>query len=156
MKYIIYFFIFFAFSSSLMAQKRMERQREPRQKLEQLEKIKLIEVLQMDEETTLRFFARRSEHENKIEEFRRKQKEILKKINESIENNSIKEDSYYKNLNNEFLDYEKKISGEKNNYIQSLTDILSNEQISKLINFHDRWMNDVRNLLIEQRFRRHN
>ena len=38
-----------------------------REKILQLEKIKLIEALQMDEETTLRFFARRSETEKSID-----------------------------------------------------------------------------------------
>ena len=33
-----------------------------RGRLAELEKIKLIETLEMDEETTLRFFSRRSEH----------------------------------------------------------------------------------------------
>lgn len=156
MKFIIYFFIgAFIFSSDLTAQHMMDRERKPRQKIEELEKIKLIEVLQMDEETTLRFFARRTEHENKIEGLRNKQKEIIKKINESINDDSNKSDSYYKNLNNEFLDYEIKISSEKNSFIQSLSDILTSKQISKLITFHDKWMSDVRNILMQQRFRKH-
>lgn len=156
MKFIIYFFIgAFIFSSDLTAQHMMDRETKPRQKIEELEKIKLIEVLQMDEETTLRFFARRTEHENKIEGLRNKQKEIIKKINESINDDSNKSDSYYKNLNNEFLDYEIKISSEKNSFIQSLSDILSSQQISKLITFHDKWMSDVRNILMQQRLRKH-
>jgi len=39
-----------------------------RERLSQLEKIKLIETLEMDEETTLKFFARRNEHQMKIDQ----------------------------------------------------------------------------------------
>ena len=38
------------------------------QKMEELKKIKLIDVLQLDEETSIKFFTRRSEHIKKIEE----------------------------------------------------------------------------------------
>ena len=41
--------------------------RGPREKIEQLEKIKLIDALDMDEQTTLKFFARRNEFRNKMD-----------------------------------------------------------------------------------------
>ena len=67
------------FSSCLFAQKGKWEDDELRAKFEELEKIKLIEVLQMDEETTLRFFARQSEH-------KKQQDEIQDKIRANIDN----------------------------------------------------------------------
>ena len=63
----ILFVITFVFSN-YGQEFRHPMQREARGKIDELEKIKLIDVLQMNEETTLRFFARRSEYQNRLKE----------------------------------------------------------------------------------------
>src|SRR4030066_465995 len=80
MKTIYYTLALLLFISvTIIPQKGKWRDEEMREKFEQLEKIKLIETLEMDEETTLRFFARRSEH-------RKQQDEIQEKIRQKIDN----------------------------------------------------------------------
>ena len=48
-----------------------------RDRLEQLEKIKLIESLDLDEETSIRFFARRNDSKNQIRELEKKAEDII-------------------------------------------------------------------------------
>ena len=138
-------------STTLFAQKGKWQDEEAREKFEQLEKIKLIETLEMDEETTLRFFARRSEH-------RKQQDEIQEKIRQKIDNldvifksgrvataDEIKSD--VNEINNLQLQFDKS----RVDFVNSLSDILSYEQIAKLIIFEKRFRNEVRKLLIKER-----
>jgi len=138
-------------STTLFAQRGKWQDEEAREKFEQLEKIKLIETLEMDEETTLRFFARRSEH-------RKQQDEIQEKIRQKIDNldvifksgrvatvDEIK--SGVNEINNLQLQFDKG----RVDFVNSLSDILSYEQIAKLIIFEKRFRNEVRKLLIKER-----
>ena len=138
-------------STTLFAQRGKWQDEEAREKFEQLEKIKLIETLEMDEETTLRFFARRSEH-------RKQQDEIQEKIRQKIDNldvifksgrvataDEIKSD--VNEINNLQLQFDKG----RVEFVNSLSDILSYEQIAKLIIFEKRFRNEVRKLLIKDR-----
>jgi hypothetical protein len=52
-------------------------------KIEELEKIKLIEALKMDEETTCKFFSRRSQHKERMRELSGLNKEYLDKMDEA-------------------------------------------------------------------------
>jgi len=143
--------IFLLLSTTLFAQRGKWQDEEAREKFEQLEKIKLIETLEMDEETTLRFFARRSEH-------RKQQDEIQEKIRQKIDNldvifksgrvatvDEIKSD--VNEINNLQLQFDKG----RVDFVNSLSDILSYEQIAKLIIFEKRFRNEVRKLLIKER-----
>jgi len=138
-------------STTLFAQRGKWQDEEAREKFEQLEKIKLIETLEMDEETTLRFFARRSEH-------RKQQDEIQEKIRQKIDNldvifksgrvatvDEIKSD--VNEINNLQLQFDKG----RVDFVNSLSDILSYEQIAKLMIFEKRFRNEVRKLLIKDR-----
>ena len=143
--------ITFFFSSGLFAQKGKWQDEEMRAKFEELEKIKLIEVLQMDEETTLRFFARQSEH-------KKQQDEIQDKIRENTDNMEALLNSE-KNASNEELKSKieeinkLQLQLEKNrvDFINSLPDILSYEQIAQLIIFEKRFRNEVRKMIMRDR-----
>lgn len=152
MKYLNSLIIILVFFSSItFAQKGRWQDEEAREKFEQLEKIKLIETLELDEETTLRFFARRTEH-------RKQQEELQTKIQQKIDNldaisksgravtvEEIK--SNIEEINNLHLQFEKN----RIDFINSLSDILSYEQIAKLIVFEKQFRNEVRKLIMKER-----
>jgi Spy/CpxP family protein refolding chaperone len=139
------------FSSLTLAQKGKWHDDEAREKFEQLEKIKLIETLELDEETTLRFFARRTEH-------RKQQEEVQTKIQQKIDNldaisksgravtvEEIK--SNIDEINTLQLQFEKN----RVDFINSLSDVLTYEQIAKLIVFEKQFRNEVRKLIMKER-----
>ena len=68
MKKLLFVIFFVAFIVSINAQQERHRWKNEIDKYEQLEKVKLIEVLNLDEETTLKFFARRNESKSKMRE----------------------------------------------------------------------------------------
>jgi hypothetical protein len=120
----------------------------PRGKIEQLEKIKLIEALDLDEETTLKFFARRNESRNRIDQLN----DSLDTIVDNLESRfSKRDDTGYKDLINKYLSIEKQISEEHTQFINSLYDILTNEQVAKLIVFEKRFREEIRHLLLRGR-----
>ena len=139
------------FSSCLFAQKGKWEDDELRAKFEELEKIKLIEVLQMDEETTLRFFARQSEHKKQQDEIQDKIRtntdniEALLKSEKTVSNEELK--SKIDEINKLQLQLEKN----RIEFINSLPDILSYEQIAQLIIFEKRFRNEVRKMIMKDR-----
>ena len=63
--------------SAVFPQRRFGRDDDMRERMAELEKIKLIEVMEMDEETTLRFFSRRAEFQKQHEKMRQELHLIL-------------------------------------------------------------------------------
>ena len=120
-------------------------------KIEELEKIKLIDVLQMNEETTLKFFARRSEYQRKVKDLITKANDQLDKISDYIKNNGEKNSTELKKMISDYLSYGQAIAKEKANFINSLNDILSYEQISKLLVFEKHFREELRKILFKSR-----
>ena len=139
------------FSSSIFSQREKWRDDEMREKFEQLEKIKLIETLEMNEETTLRFFARKSEHQ-------KQQDELQDKIREKIDNLEVifksgrvaTVDELKKNIN-EINTLQSELEKNRTDFINSLSDILSYEQIAKLLIFERKFRDEIRRLIIRDR-----
>ncbi len=138
-------------SALTFAQKGKWQDDEAREKFEQLEKIKIIETLELDEETTLRFFSRRAEH-------KKQQDEIHFNIQQKIDNldvilksgNAVTDEEIQSNIaeiNTLQLQFEKN----RADFINSLSDIMSYEQISKLIIFEKQFRNEVRKLIMKER-----
>lgn len=146
---VILFVLFF--SMIIHPQKGKWKDDEAKEKLEQLEKIKLIEVLQMDEETTLRFFSRKSEH-------KKQQEELHKQLHESIDyletifksGRAVTNDELKTNIA-EINNLQLQIEKNRIDFINSLNDILSYEQIAKLIIFEKQFRNEVRRLIMKER-----
>lgn len=128
--------------------KRQDWQRPHR--VEQLERIKLIESINMTEEQSVRFFARRNEHRKEIENIEKKIDESMLEIDRILNSGEIKE-SALKKLNEDILSNREKIENKRKQFILSLNDILSTEQISKLLLFERRFREEIRDLIIKRR-----
>jgi hypothetical protein len=120
----------------------------PREKIEQLEKIKLIDALDMDEQTTLKFFARRNESRNRIEALNDSLDTIVDNLDSKFSNGN---DADYKNLVNKYLNIQKQIALEHTEFINSLYDILSVKQVAKLIVFEKHFRDEIRGFLFKNR-----
>lgn len=132
-------------------QKMHDKQNKQKGKLEQLEKIKLIDALELDEETSIRFFARRNQSKKEVDELEKKSDEILLQLENTLVNTDAKENEVQKNLVTELLLTRQQIEIEKQKFITSLSDILSTEQIVKLVIFEKRFREEIRNVLFDRR-----
>ena len=155
MKINIYLFCFLSLVSIQSFAQFEERPHHPfRDKIFQLEKIKLIETLQMDEETTLRFFARRSETETAIDSLRRNLDALLDKINQKISGDSKTNDEELKTLIKKVSEIRLKIDRKRVDFVNSLSDILTTKQIAKFVVFEKKFRDDLAKSLMKDRMRK--
>jgi hypothetical protein len=128
-------------------------ERRPFKKLEKLEQIKLIEALKMNEETSVRFFARQQESKKKIREYDKQSRDCLLKMKKILDEKPDKNCSDLKKLSDEYMKLLVKMQKERMSFINSLSDILSTEQIARLILFEKNFREEIRNLLFNEKFR---
>jgi len=139
------------FSTNLFSQKGKWQDEEMRAKFEELENIKLIETLQMDEETSLRFFSRKSEHKLQQDEIQEKIREDIENLDVILKSGRAVTTEELKSKIDEINNLELQLEKNKVEFLNSLTDILSYEQIAELIIFEKRFRNEVRKLLMRDR-----
>lgn len=128
-----------------------EKMMKQKSKLHQLEKIKLIEALNLDEETSLRFFSRRNEMQQEVDLLENKVDDILKNLGESLNANEKTAGKTQKQLINELLNVKTKIEKVKGQFITSLSDILTTEQIAKYIVFEQKFREEIRKIIFDRR-----
>jgi len=156
MKTKLFLLLIIAISFSTFAQMGQHRRRNGMTKIEELEKVKLIESLNMDEQTTLKFFARRTEHMNKMKKLVRKSDDLLDRISDLTKKDDEKNSAKLKKMISEYLSGSEAMVKEKENFINSLSDILSYEQISKLLVFEKRFREELKGILFRQRMKSRN
>ena len=122
-----------------------------REKILQLEKIKLIEALQMDEETTLRFFARRSETEKSIDGLMKNLDDLLDKIDQMTSGDNQPKDEELKPLIKEVAGIRLKIEQKKADFVNSLDDILTTKQIARFVVFEKKFREELAKSLMKDR-----
>jgi len=125
----------------------------PMKKIEELEKIKLIDALGMDENTTLRFFARRAKFKDEQKQLFSKENNLIQKMQDAVQNDKSSNEEQRKMIK-KYLDIENRIIDSRQKFINSLSDILSYQQITKLIVFEKRFREEIRKLFFRDRMRR--
>ena len=153
MKKIIFLFLFsILFTAGIKAQEMIfhGQRHGPLKKIEELERVKLIEALNMDEQTTLKFFARRNEYRRKQADFFQKSNELIGKLDEEINKGKPDSDDL-KRLIKEYLVIENDISNNRENFVKSLNDILSPEQIGKYLVFERKFREEIREVIFRER-----
>ncbi len=120
-------------------------------KIEQLEKIKIIEELNMDEETTLKFFSRRNEHRETQRALIERRDKLFTTLSENFDS---EEDINYTEKTEEIFGIEKEMIIEREKFFNSLGDILTEKEMAQLIIFEFKFRNEVRRQFMKQGQRR--
>lgn len=140
-----------------LTQLNAQQRGEGMKRIEQLEKLKLIEVLNMDEETTVKFFSQRRDYYSKRRSLTFKIDSLYINLEETLKSNRYKADDVsYKKMIDELLTAEKNLILLRNDYISTLTGLLNNEQISKYVIFEKRFREEIREMVEKHRRRRGN
>jgi len=146
---VILFFSCFTFAQR-------DRKDEPREKIEALEKIKLLEVLDMNEETAIKFFARRNEHQQKMKELFDELDSKRDKIKDKVSSAKDDNDPELKKLTDSYFLTHQKIDEEKERFFNSLHDILTYKQIAELALFERQFREEIRDVLYPKKKRMKN
>jgi len=150
-KFIITALAFVLVTSISYPQKMRDKMMKNRGKLEQLEKIKLIEALDLNEEIAIRFFARRNDSRKEIENLEKKSDDLLFELENSLSTDEKNLKIKQKQIISELFKTRESIESSRNQFINSLTDILTISQISKLIVFEKKFRDEIRKVLLDKR-----
>ncbi|MEE9431607.1 MAG: hypothetical protein V3V16_11230 [Melioribacteraceae bacterium] len=147
MKQIIIITLFLALQINF-AQSQLGSPHKMSKKFKQLEKIKLLEILNLDEEIAVRFFTRKNLYHKEQRKLFMEHKNILLKLETSLKKEIPSEEELlaviYQNEN-----LEMKILQQKKDFINSVKDILTTEQVAKLVLFEYKFKKEIRDLLIK-------
>ena len=148
MKNISIFFLCVLFiQSSLSAQKHSGKWGRHEGRLKELEQVKLIETLDLDEETTLRFFSRRNEYLDEQKEIIKQREEVIdnieKKLNEGAE-------TEYLEMVDQVVNFEMKMLNLRKSFLNSLTEIFTQEEIAKFLVFQVKFKREVRDAFLRK------
>ena len=149
---IIITIILIAATTNAQKHDRKMRDSKFRDKIEQLEKLKLIEVLKLDEETTLRFFSRQSKNREEVNQFHEQKEDLVDMLENYFTSGvSLPKGESLESINRKIVEIEKRILSERSEFLKSLNDILTVEQVSKLIVFESRFRKELRDMILEKR-----
>lgn len=137
--------------SIVYPQKMRDRMMQKKDKLEQLEKVKLIEALDLNEDVAIKFFSRRNESRNEIDLLEQKADDLLNEIEKSFNADQKSIEVKQKQMIFDYLSTRESIDQKRHQFIKSLGDILTTEQICKLIVFEKKFRDEIRSLLLDRR-----
>ncbi len=157
MKIKLFAFPFFLLTIGLLNAQQMPRQfmhgKRGMERFMELEKIKLLETLNLDENTSVRFFTRRKKHLDEQKQLADKKDSLLLELLNNFETGEKQSDNYYKKMVRKINLLDKKLVDNKVNFINSLTDILSPKQIAKLVVFEFKFRKEIRDFFLNRRKR---
>lgn len=139
--------------SPAAAQRRMgppggdQSRRPPSERVEQFKKLRLMEVLGLDEQTSIRFFARYNKHHEAMRDIRRQQMEVFQQI-QTLRRNQAPDKDYEKVLQ-DLISLEQQSGEMKREYMDGLSEVLSKKQVAEYIVFELRFQQNLRDLLQE-------
>ncbi|MBI4534687.1 MAG: hypothetical protein HY708_00315 [Ignavibacteriae bacterium] len=126
--------------------------RRPFERIEHLKKVRLIEMLDMNEEQSVRFFARLNEHETLKRDLMREKSEILDKIERLVRNRA--DDNEYEKFFPDILRINSRIADADQKFFEGLSDLLSAEQRGKYLLFERQFERELREALRDVQRRR--
>ena len=115
------------------------------ERITQYKKLRLMEVVQMNEETSVRFFARYNKHEENILAIGRERNELIDQLQKLSKSNS--NDEALENVIKDIGMSEEKVLEERTKFIKELRDILSLKQLSQFIVFERNFNKNLRELM---------
>jgi len=132
-------------------QKMRERMMKNKNKIEQLEKVKLIEALELNEEIAIRFFVRRNDSRKEIENLEKKSDDLLFELENSFISDDKNNEVNQKQIILELFKTRESIEANRYKFISSLNDILTMEQIAKLIVFEKKFRDEIRDVILDRK-----
>ena len=116
-----------------------------RERLEELRRLKMVEALKLDEEQAVRLTVRERKFRESEKELREQRKELLKELHDLVEDEA--DDAALKAAIERLSALSVKMTEQRQEYVFSLQDILSMEQIARLVIFEHRFAEEVRRII---------
>jgi hypothetical protein len=124
----------------------------PFERIEQLRKVRLIEMLEMNEDQSIRFFARMNEHELARRDLVKEKGDALDRLERLVRNKA--EDKEFDQAFADVLSIDDRLIAEQRKFFAGLTDILTAQQRGKYLLFERRFEKELREAMREAQRRR--
>jgi len=145
--------VLLALPASLLAQPpgRPGDQR-PFERIEQLRKVRMIEMLELNEDQSIRYFARMNEHEIVRRELVKERGDALDRIERLVRNKA--EEKEFEQAFQDVRAIDDRLLAEQRKFFDGLSDILTPQQRGKMILFERRFEKELREAMREVQRRR--
>jgi hypothetical protein len=124
----------------------------PFERIEQLRKVRLIEMLELNEDQSIRFFARMNEHELARRELMKEKGDALDRIERLVRNKA--EDREFEQAFEDVTTMDDRLIAEQRKFSAGLSDLLTAQQRGKMILFERRFEKELREAMREVQRRR--
>ncbi|HOK14626.1 MAG TPA: hypothetical protein PLU67_06660 [Candidatus Kapabacteria bacterium] len=119
------------------------------QRFSTMKKLKMMEVLSLDEEKSDKFLAKYSSYDNKIFSIHNQIDQATRELMELMKQERVKS-SDLKNKNVEIINLHSELSKTMGERYKEFQNILSDEELAKLILFERNFNNEVRKKIMEK------
>ncbi len=116
-----------------------------REKVEQLKKVKLIKILDMDEATAEKFFARYNVYENKVNAAFKEVQQAVAELNSRIDRKAP--DAEIKSQNDIVLQKQNALHAQVDEKLKAMRSLMTEEQYAKFIVFENQFTQLLREIL---------
>jgi hypothetical protein len=115
------------------------------ERVEQFKKIRMMEVLGLDEQSSIKFFARYNKNLAVMKDLRQQQVQALARI-QSLRKSKAS-DAEYAKVVSDLRSLEDQVNQTKSKYIDDLKDVLTNKQLAEYLVFELRFQQNLRDLV---------
>jgi len=115
------------------------------ERVEQFKKIRMMEILGLDEQASIKFFARYNKNLEVMKDLRQKQVQALARIQKLRRIKASDDD--YANVVSDLRSLEDQVNQTKSKYIDDLKDVLTNKQLAEYLVFELRFQQNLRDLV---------
>lgn len=117
------------------------------QRVEQFKKLRMIEALKLDDDTSVRFFAKYSKHEDAMKDINKQRDDLIDQLQDMKK--SDKDGAGMEKIFADLTALDTKQADERTRFLGDLKRVLSTKQIAELIIFERDFARNVRQLMQE-------
>ncbi|MCX6121369.1 MAG: hypothetical protein NTX44_07080 [Ignavibacteriales bacterium] len=132
-------------STNLVAQDQLPTRGPAAERIEQFKKVRLMEVLKMDEETSIRFFARYNKYEETLRTIQKDHNALIDQLQDLTKSNANNSD-----IEQAIKDIgmsEEKIAETRSKFLEELKGVLSLKQIAEYVVFERNFNKNLREIM---------
>lgn len=134
-------------SVGILAQDQFPMRGPAAQRVEQLKKLRLMEALKLDEETSIRFFARYNEHQEELRGIGKNRAGAIDDL-QSLARKDAPEGEIDAKLK-EIMGIESEVLAARNKFLGKLKEVLSVRQVAQYVVFERNFNQDLRDMMRE-------
>ena len=132
-------------STDLIAQDQLPTRGPAAERIEQFKKVRLMEVLKMDEETSIRFFARYNKYEETLRTIQKDHNALIDQLQDLTKSNANNSD-----IEQAIKDIgmsEEKIAETRSKFLEELKGVLSLKQVAEYVVFERNFNKNLREIM---------